>query len=99
MNSCKERCSLYTVRLPKEHIMQNKDFVVALVQKTIQFTEILMEQDAVSWEKAKIGIQRIMLELTSDFPEHSAFIQSEMQIWIDQQDRKHATVNPIELRP
>ena len=68
--------------------MQNKDFVVALVQKTIQFTEILMEQDAVSWEKAKIGIQRIMLELTSDFPEHSAFIQSEMQIWIDQQDRK-----------
>jgi hypothetical protein len=79
--------------------MQNRDFVVAVVQRTIQFTEILMEQDAVSWDKAKIGIQRIMLELKRDFPEHDAFIQSELQIWIDQQDRKHAAVNPTELRP
>jgi hypothetical protein len=73
-------------------IMANTEFVAALVQKTTQFTQTLMEQDAVSWEKAKIGVQRIMLELTTDYPEHSSFIQSEMQSWIDQQDRRHAAI-------
>lgn len=56
----------------------------ALVRKTIQYTETLIAQGAVSWDSAKMGIEMIADDLSREYPECAYWIRQELEGWLSQ---------------
>jgi len=69
------------------------DFVTDIVKRTVDLTERLIADGVLSKDEARLGLSKIALQLSSDWPDRAIWINKQFEPWAPTQQAS------IELAP